>query len=185
MFLKNKTCERKDAKFCEFSLLFFKKLIRQVAERLKTGQTVEPEAFDMVTVFFSDVVSFTKLASRCTPMQVVTLLNDLYTVFDVIIDAHDVYKVCLNFEMVFTHRQVAERLKTGQTVEPEAFDMVTVFFSDVVSFTKLASRCTPMQVVTLLNDLYTVFDVIIDAHDVYKVCLNFEMVFTHRFLIIV
>uniref|UniRef100_A0A9J2Q8S7 Guanylate cyclase n=1 Tax=Ascaris lumbricoides TaxID=6252 RepID=A0A9J2Q8S7_ASCLU len=74
-------------------MLLNRMLPKQVAERLKTGQTVEPEAFDMVTVFFSDVVSFTKLASRCTPMQVVTLLNDLYTVFDVIIDAHDVYKV--------------------------------------------------------------------------------------------
>ncbi|VDM41321.1 unnamed protein product [Toxocara canis] len=74
-------------------VLLYRMLPKQVADRLKTGQSIEPEAFDMVTVFFSDVVSFTKLASRCSPMQVVTLLNDLYTVFDGIIDAHDVYKV--------------------------------------------------------------------------------------------
>ncbi|VDM25435.1 unnamed protein product [Toxocara canis] len=51
-------------------ILLYRMLPRQVAEKLKLGQTVEPEAFNMVTVFFSDVVSFTKLASRCSPMQV-------------------------------------------------------------------------------------------------------------------
>ncbi|RCN48266.1 adenylate/guanylate cyclase catalytic domain protein [Ancylostoma caninum] len=75
--------------FSSFILIFF----RQVAEKLKLGQCVEPETFDCVTLFFSDVVSFTTLASRCTPLQVVNLLNDLYTVFDAIIDEHDVYKV--------------------------------------------------------------------------------------------
>lgn len=43
---------------------------RQVAEKLKLGQTVQPETFDNVTIFFSDVVSFTTLASKCTPLQV-------------------------------------------------------------------------------------------------------------------
>ncbi|KAK6045241.1 adenylate/guanylate cyclase catalytic domain protein [Cooperia oncophora] len=71
-------------------LLLYRMLPRQVAEKLKLGQSVEPETFESVTVFFSDVVSFTTLAAKCNPMQVVSLLNDLYTIFDSIIDAHDV-----------------------------------------------------------------------------------------------
>ncbi|CAA94879.4 Receptor-type guanylate cyclase gcy-6 [Caenorhabditis elegans] len=74
-------------------VLLYRMLPRQVADKLKLGQTVEPETFDIVTLFFSDVVSFTTLAGKCTPLQVVNLLNGLYTIFDGIIEQHDVYKV--------------------------------------------------------------------------------------------
>ncbi|RCN44592.1 adenylate/guanylate cyclase catalytic domain protein [Ancylostoma caninum] len=74
-------------------ILLARMLPRQVAERLKLGQAVEPEGFDSVTVFFSDVVKFTILASKCSPLQVVNLLNELYGSFDAIIEEHQVYKV--------------------------------------------------------------------------------------------
>ncbi|PIO77735.1 hypothetical protein TELCIR_00149 [Teladorsagia circumcincta] len=50
-------------------ILLYRMLPRQVAEKLKLGQSVEPETFESVTVFFSDVVSFTTLAAKCNPMQ--------------------------------------------------------------------------------------------------------------------
>uniref|UniRef100_A0A7I4YP18 Guanylate cyclase n=1 Tax=Haemonchus contortus TaxID=6289 RepID=A0A7I4YP18_HAECO len=74
-------------------ILLGRMLPRQVADRLKLGQTVEPESFDSVTVFFSDVVKFTQLAAKCTAFQLVNLLNDLYNGFDSIIEEHSVYKV--------------------------------------------------------------------------------------------
>ncbi len=68
-------------------------LPRSVAHQLKRGIVVDPEVFDCVTIFFSDIVGFTKISSAAEPIQIIQMLNEMYTLFDDTTQAFDVYKV--------------------------------------------------------------------------------------------
>ncbi|XP_051521502.1 retinal guanylyl cyclase 2 isoform X1 [Myxocyprinus asiaticus] len=103
-----------------------------VAEALKTGVSVEPEYFDQVTIYFSDIVGFTTISSLSDPIEVVDLLNDLYSLFDAVLGSHDVYKV----ETIGDAYMVASGLpkRNGNNHAAEIANMSLNILSSVGSF---------------------------------------------------
>ncbi|ELT93390.1 hypothetical protein CAPTEDRAFT_91580 [Capitella teleta] len=75
--------------------LLYQMIPKTVADRLRKGEAAVNtcEVFDQVTILFSDVVGFTQICSQITPMAVVSMLNAMYTKFDMLSEKHRVYKV--------------------------------------------------------------------------------------------
>ena len=64
---------------------------------------------------------------------------------------------------------VANDLKeTGQTL-PRVHPEVTVFFSDIVNFTKISSEMEPTRLISLLNEMFTAFDHIMEKYDCERI----------------
>lgn len=64
---------------------------------------------------------------------------------------------------------VAEQLKQGQQIIADSFAEVTVLFADIVDFTRLSAHHTPIEVVTLLNQIFSAFDRLAQQHGVEKI----------------
>jgi len=64
---------------------------------------------------------------------------------------------------------IAKALLEGRTVEPEKLEMVSVFFSDVVSYTTICSTLAADKVSNMLDRLYTKFDELSVIHGVTKI----------------
>uniref|UniRef100_A0A7S1DAK1 Guanylate cyclase n=1 Tax=Cyclophora tenuis TaxID=216820 RepID=A0A7S1DAK1_CYCTE len=73
--------------------LLFDVFPRHVAEALRDGRRVEAEAFDCVTIFFSDIVGYTTISANLTPKKVSEMLDRLYLKFDALSSQHDVFKI--------------------------------------------------------------------------------------------
>ncbi|XP_042214992.1 uncharacterized protein LOC121861389 isoform X1 [Homarus americanus] len=82
---------RREKRRCD--RLIYQMLPQAVAIQLKKKKSVPAESYKAVSVYFSDIVGFTTLCSDSEPIQVVSLLNKLYNMFDSRIENFDVYKV--------------------------------------------------------------------------------------------
>ena len=68
-------------------------LPKAIAERLKKNETTIAEYFPEVTVLFADIVGFTHLATVMPPIDLVELLNKIFSGFDVLCDRHGLEKI--------------------------------------------------------------------------------------------
>ncbi len=68
-------------------------LPRTIADRLKAGESTIVDSFPEVTVLFADLAGFTELSARITGAEMVHLLNDLFTTFDLLAQQQALEKI--------------------------------------------------------------------------------------------
>jgi adenylate cyclase len=68
-------------------------LPRTIADRLKQERDVLAERFDEVTILFADIVDFTPLSARLTPLALVELLNQIFSNFDQLAEQFGLEKI--------------------------------------------------------------------------------------------
>jgi len=64
---------------------------------------------------------------------------------------------------------IAERLKRGQRPIADGFPRVSVLFADIVGFTKMSERVTPVELVDRLNRIFSSFDDLADKLKLEKI----------------
>ncbi|KAJ3378482.1 hypothetical protein HDU80_002838 [Chytriomyces hyalinus] len=94
-----------------------------IMEKIELGITPEPEQFDCVTLFFTDIYEFKKLVASVNPVKILELLNILYTKFDSIIAKYpQLYKV----ESVSDTYMVAAGLSLSKGSSPDEIAECTI-----------------------------------------------------------
>jgi len=64
---------------------------------------------------------------------------------------------------------VVSQLKQFQGSLAERFDEATVLFADIVNFTPLAAQFSPLELVNLLNQIFSEFDRLAEVHHLEKI----------------
>lgn len=75
--------------------LLYSMLPQHIAQELRLNSKVKAQRFEIVSVLCADIVQFTALCAHeaVVPMDIIRLLNKLYTKFDALTSLHGVYKV--------------------------------------------------------------------------------------------
>ncbi|MCL1475458.1 adenylate/guanylate cyclase domain-containing protein [Argonema antarcticum] len=64
---------------------------------------------------------------------------------------------------------IAQRLREEETTIADSFDESTVLFGDIVGFTELSASIEPVELVELLNEIFSTFDTLTDQHGLEKI----------------
>jgi guanylate cyclase len=68
-------------------------LPREIADILRSENRVIADAFEGASILFADVVNFTPLSARMSPVELVNLLNEVFSHFDVLAEKYQLEKI--------------------------------------------------------------------------------------------
>jgi len=138
-----------------------------VAAALREGRAVEPESYDCVTIFFSDIVGFTNISGILQPQEVCTFLllltsSAMHAVDFRLCHAQTVNTTIENCAALPQHQGVCTPGRNGKGIScGTALAMLAA-----VHLTYC--RCA-LQVMDMLDRLYRLFDELTGKYGLFKV----------------
>jgi adenylate cyclase len=101
-------------------------LPREIAPRLKAGESPIADFYEHATVLFADIVGSTKLAERLDAKQLVALLNGIFSRFDLLAERHGVEKIrTIGDNFMCVAGVPRRRVDHAQAIARLALDMCT------------------------------------------------------------
>jgi class 3 adenylate cyclase len=92
VLVKERTAELESEKEKTEQLLLNTLPLKVVNDLKKNGRT-EPESFENVTVYFSDIVGFTNISTSLEPAVLISELNEIFTAFDDIMEKNSCERI--------------------------------------------------------------------------------------------
>jgi adenylate cyclase len=74
-------------------MLLLNILPKEISAALKAEQRTIADEYAAVSILFADVVGFTPMAAKMTPMELVGLLNQVFVCFDGLVEKYDLEKI--------------------------------------------------------------------------------------------
>jgi adenylate cyclase len=99
-----------------------------IAERMKKGELNIAEHHHDVTLLMSDLVGFTTLTSSVDPIQIVSLLNEIFSAFDVLVEKRGLEKI----KIVGDAYMVAGGIHSHQSDHADAVAELAIAFQEAM-----------------------------------------------------
>jgi adenylate cyclase len=100
-----------------------------IANRLKENQKTIAETFDDVTVLFADLVGFTKLSSEISAVELVEILNQVFSEFDRLAELYKLEKI----KTIGDCYMVAGGLPIRGQDHPEAIANIALHMQEIIA----------------------------------------------------
>ncbi|NET61746.1 MAG: response regulator [Symploca sp. SIO2E6] len=141
-------------------------LIYHIWDALNTRQTVNCE--------YSLVIGETELwfGARISPISedtVIWVARDITARKQAELDLRLAQQKSETLLLNILPKKIVEQLQQNTSAIAEQFDDVTILFADLVGFTPLSARMTPIALVNLLNQIFSSFDQLSQQHGLEKI----------------
>jgi class 3 adenylate cyclase len=90
-----------------------------IAKRLKEQHSTIADGFADVTVMFADIIDFTRLSEEMPPKFMVTLLNEVFSHFDMLAEKHHLEKIKTIGDAYMVAGGLYDHHRDSRTPEPE------------------------------------------------------------------